>query len=170
MERICRKCRVYWHASVWSLLEDGHIVHGIDNMNDYYDVSLKEARLNLISKYDNFIFDKIDILNFQDVEKVFKKFSPEKVVNLAAQVGVRYSIKNPHTYIQSNIVGFTNIIEACKNYKVSGLIYASSSSVYGRNNMIPFSDNDMADKPISIYAASKSPMNLLLILISIYSD
>ena len=144
-----------------SLLEDGHIVHGIDNMNDYYDVSLKEARLNLISKYDNFIFEKIDILNFQDVEKVFKKFSPEKVVNLAAQVGVRYSIKNPHTYIQSNIAGFTNIIEACKNYKVSGLIYASSSSVYGMNNTIPFSDNEMADKPISIYAASKKSNELI---------
>ncbi len=144
-----------------SLLEDGHIVFGIDNINDYYDVLLKEARLNLISDYDNFFFDKIDISSLQDVEKVFKKFKPEKVVNLAAQVGVRYSVENPHAYIQANIVGFTNIIEACKEFKVSGLIYASSSSVYGGNSTIPFSVNDRVDKPLSIYAASKKSNELI---------
>ena len=143
------------------LLNDGYIVKGIDNMNDYYDVSLKEARLSLLSDYDNFTFNKIDISNLQDVERVFNQFNPEKVVNLAAQAGVRYSIENPHAYIQSNIVGFTNIIEACKNSKVSGLIYASSSSVYGGNKKTPFSDNDMADKPISIYAASKKSNELI---------
>ena len=137
------------------------MVCGIDNMNDYYDVSLKEARLNIISNYGNFTFDKIDILNHQDVEKVFKKFSPEKVVNLAAEVGVRNSIENPNAYIQSNIVGFINIIEACKRYKVSGLIYASSSSVYGGNKKTPFFERDRVDKPISIYAATKKSNELI---------
>ena len=138
-----------------NLLDDGYIVEGIDNMNDYYDLSLKEARLHLLSDYDNFNFNKIDISNLQDVEKVFNNFKPEKVVNLAAQAGVRYSLENPHVYIQSNIIGFTNIIEACRHSDVSGLIYASSSSVYGRNKKIPFSVDDRVDKPISIYAASK---------------
>ncbi len=143
------------------LLNDGFVVVGIDNMNDYYDVSLKEARLNLLSDYDNFTFKKIDISNLQDVERVFNEFKPEKVVNLAAQAGVRYSIENPHAYIQSNIVGFTNIIEACRNYDVKGLIYASSSSVYGGNKKTPFSVDDRVDKPISIYAASKKSNELI---------
>ena len=144
-----------------NLLDDGYIVEGIDNMNDYYDLSLKEARLHLLSDYDNFNFNKIDISNLQDVEKVFNNFKPEKVVNLAAQAGVRYSLENPHVYIQSNIVGFTNIIEACRHSDVSGLIYASSSSVYGRNKKIPFSVDDRVDKPISIYAASKISNELI---------
>ena len=144
-----------------NLLDDGYIVEGIDNMNDYYDPSLKEARLNLLSDYDNFNFNKIDISNLQDVEKVFYNFRPEKVVNLAAQAGVRYSLINPHAYIQSNIIGFTNIIEACRHYDVTGLIYASSSSVYGGNKKIPFSVNDRVDKPISIYAASKISNELI---------
>jgi UDP-glucuronate 4-epimerase len=144
-----------------NLLDDGYIVEGIDNMNDYYDLSLKEARLNLLSDYDNFNFNKIDISNLQDLEKVFNNFKPEKVVNLAAQAGVRYSIENPHVYIQSNITGFTNIIEACRHYDVSGLIYASSSSVYGGNKKMPFSVDDRVDKPISIYAASKISNELI---------
>ena len=144
-----------------NLLDDGYIVEGIDNMNDYYDPLLKEARLNLLSDYDNFNFNKIDISNLQDVEKVFNNFRPEKVVNLAAQAGVRYSLINPHAYIQSNIIGFTNIIEACRHYDVTGLIYASSSSVYGGNKKIPFSVNDRVDKPISIYAASKISNELI---------
>ncbi len=137
------------------------MVCGIDNMNDYYDVALKEERLNIISNYDNFTFDKIDILNHKDVEKVFKRFNPKKVVNLAAEVGVRNSIENPKAYIQSNIVGFINIIEACKRYEVSGLIYASSSSVYGGNKKTPFFEKDRVDKPISIYAATKKSNELI---------
>ena len=144
-----------------NLLDDGYSICGIDNMNDYYDLSLKEARLNQLSDYNNFTFNKIDISNLQDVERVFNKFKPEKVVNLAAQAGVRYSIENPHAYIQSNVVGFTNIIEACRHYNVSGLIYASSSSVYGGNNKTPFSVDDRVDKPISLYAASKKSNELI---------
>ncbi len=137
------------------LLKEGYIVNGIDNMNDYYDLSLKKARLNLLSDYDQFTFNKIDITNLKDLGKVFKEFKPHKVVNLAAQAGVRYSIENPHEYIQTNIVGFTNVTELCKNYDVKSLIYASSSSVYGGNKKLPFSVKDRVDKPISVYAASK---------------
>ena len=144
-----------------NLLDDGYNVCGIDNMNDYYDVSLKQERLNILSDYGNFTFNKVDISDLQGVERVFKNFKPEKVVNLAAQAGVRYSLENPHAYIQSNVVGFTNIIEACRYHKVSGLIYASSSSVYGGNKKIPFSVNDRVDKPISIYAASKKANELI---------
>ena len=143
------------------LLDDGYYVHGIDNMNNYYDIALKEARLKILSNYDNFTFNKIDISKLQDVESTFKKHKPEKVVNLAAQAGVRYSLLNPHAYIQTNVVGFTNIIETCKNYDVSGLIYASSSSVYGGNKKMPFSIDDRVDKPISIYAASKKSNELI---------
>ena len=134
--------------------------HGIDNMNDYYDVSLKTSRIKELNKYDNFKFEKIDISNLSQLNKVFKKFKL-KVVNLAAQAGVRYSIENPHSYIQSNIVGFTNIIECCRHHEIKGLIYASSSSVYGENEKIPFSVNDRVDKPISIYAASKKSNELI---------
>ena len=144
-----------------SLLEDGYIVYGVDNMNDYYDVSLKEKRLNVLYDYGNFTFNKVDISDTQEVERVFEKNNPEKVVNLAAQAGVRYSLENPHAYIQSNVVGFVNIIEACRNHKVSGLIYASSSSVYGGNEKMPFSVVDRVDKPISIYAASKKTNELI---------
>ena len=143
------------------LLNDGYIVWGIDNMNDYYDLSLKEARLKQLCDYDRFTFNKIDITNLQDVANVIKKFKPEKVVNLAAQAGVRYSVTNPHAYIQTNIAGFTNVIESCKNYNVSGLIYASSSSVYGGNEKIPFSVDDRVDKPISVYAVSKKSNELI---------
>ena len=144
-----------------NLLDDGYNVYGIDNMNNYYDVLLKEARLNLLREYDNFTFNKIDISSLQDINRVFSEFEPEIVVNLAAQAGFRYSLENPHAYIQSNVVGFTNIIEACRHHKVSGLIYASSSSVYGGNKKIPFSVDDRVDKPISIYAASKKSNELI---------
>jgi len=144
-----------------SLLDDGYIVCGVDNMNDYYDKSLKEQRLKLLSDYKNFTFNRLDILSLKSIEKLFKEFEPEKVVNLAAQVGVRYSLENPHAYIQSNVVGFTNIITACLNNMVSGLIYASSSSVYGGNEKTPFSTDDRTDKPISLYAASKKTNELI---------
>ena len=144
-----------------SLLVDGYRVHGIDNMNDYYDPRLKDARLNQLSGFENFTFSEIDISNLEAVKQVFSEFRPNKVVNLAAQAGVRYSLENPHAYIQSNIVGFTNIIEMCRSFEVSGLIYASSSSVYGGNKKIPFSVDDRVDNPISVYAASKKSNELI---------
>ncbi len=144
-----------------NLLSDGFIIYGIDNMNDYYDSTLKEARLKILSEYENFTFKKLDICDSESVDSLFKEFKPSKVVNLAAQAGVRYSLENPDAYIQSNIVGFANIIEACKKNKVNGLIYASSSSVYGGNEDIPFSEKDNVDKPVSIYAASKKSNELM---------
>tara|TARA_B100000579_G_C22786246_1_gene832021 strand:- start:336 stop:1295 length:960 start_codon:yes stop_codon:yes gene_type:complete len=143
------------------LLDDGYDVYGIDNMNDHYDLSLKQGRLNLLSSHINFSFQKFDIASLKDVNEAFEKIKPNKVVNLAAQAGVRYSLVNPHVYIESNIVGFTNIIEACKNYQVNGLIYASSSSVYGGNKKTPFSVNDRVDSPISVYAATKKSNELI---------
>ena len=139
-----------------SLLEDDFNVIGIDNLNDYYDIELKKARLKNIADYPGFTFEKIDISNKEDVEKVFLKYNPKKVVNLAAQAGVRYSINNPHSYMNSNLVGFLNIIECCRHNDVEGLIYASSSSVYGNNKKIPFSVEDKVDQPISLYAATKN--------------
>lgn len=144
-----------------SLLQDGFVVYGIDNMNDYYDVSLKISRLKQLSQFDNFKFEKVDISNLTQINKVFKDFRPDKVVNLAAQAGVRHSIKNPHSYILSNIVGFTNIIECCRHHKIKGLIYASSSSVYGKNEEHPFRERDPVERPLSIYAASKISNELI---------
>ena len=144
-----------------SLLEDGYQVVGIDNMNDYYDPALKEARLKELYLYDNFKFVKADISDYPSVETAFKDFEPEKVENLAAQAGVRYSLKNPHAYIQANVVGFMNILECCRYNKVKGLIYASSSSVYGGNKKSPFSLDDSVVMPISIYGASKKANELM---------
>ena len=144
-----------------SLLEDGYQVVGIDNMNDYYDPALKEARLKELYLYDNFKFVKADVSDYPSVETAFKDFEPEKVVNLAAQAGVRYSLKNPQAYIQANVVGFMNILECCRHNKVKGLIYASSSSVYGGNEKTPFSVEDSVDRPISIYATSKKANELM---------
>ena len=149
-----------FHATK-SLLEDNFDVYGIDNINDYYDVSLKKDRLRILQEYPNFKFCKIDISNLIDLSRCFEEFLPNKVINLAAQAGVRYSIENPFAYVNSNLVGFVNIIELCKKYKIDGLIYASSSSVYGRNDKIPFSVTDSVDKPISIYAASKRANELI---------
>ena len=121
-----------------SLLEDGYEVLGIDNLNDYYDPNLKHARLDIINKYPNFKFEKVDIADRDLLTKVFVDFAPRKVVNLAAQAGVRYSLTNPYAYMESNLVGFLNIIELCRHNDVEGMIYASSSSVYGSNKKIPF--------------------------------
>ena len=144
-----------------SLLKDGYKVIGIDNMENHYGITLKVERLKKLLKYENFTFEKIDILCSLDVENVFKKFKPNKVVNLAAKAGVRKSIKSPFAYVQTNISGFVNIIEACKNNNVEGLIYASSSSVYGSNQETPFSITDRTDKQISIYAVSKKANELI---------
>jgi len=144
-----------------SLLEDGYEVLGIDNLNDYYDPNLKHARLDIINKYPNFKFEKVDIADRDLLTKVFVDFAPRKVVNLAAQAGVRYSLTNPYAYMESNLVGFLNIIELCRHNDVEGMIYASSSSVYGSNKKIPFSVDDRVDNPISLYAATKKSNELI---------
>ena len=144
-----------------SLLDDGYEVLGIDNVNDYYDPKLKWARLDILKKYDNFKFDRVDIADRESITKSFTAFKPYKVVNLAAQAGVRYSIENPYAYMNSNLVGFLNIIELCRHNDVEGLIYASSSSVYGGNKKIPFSVDDRVDNPISLYAATKKSNELI---------
>ena len=144
-----------------SLLEDGYEVLGIDNLNDYYDPKLKHARLDIIKKYPNFKFEKVDIANREPLTKIFEDFAPNKVVNLAAQAGVRYSLENPYAYMDSNLIGFLNIIELCRHTEVEGLIYASSSSVYGGNTKIPFSVEDRVDNPISLYAATKKANELI---------
>ena len=143
------------------LLKRGDEVFGVDNLNDYYDPDLKKARLTQLEKYKNFEFKKTDICDLASMDTIFDNFKPEKVVNLAAQAGVRYSLENPQAYIQTNVMGFMNVLELCKKHKVSGLIYASSSSVYGGNKKLPFSENDSVDKPISIYAASKKSNELM---------
>jgi len=144
-----------------SLINDGHSVVGVDNLNNYYDVSLKKERLKILSQNKKFKFVKLDISDKNEIESLFKKIKPYKVVNLAAQAGVRYSIENPNAYINSNVVGFMNILECCRNYSAEGLIYASSSSVYGSNEKSPFSVKDRTDSPISIYAASKKANELM---------
>lgn len=134
---------------------------GIDNMNSYYDVSLKEYRLSTLRKYGNFEFVQGDIAERQLVNELFEKYNPNIVINLAAQAGVRYSIENPDAYINSNIIGFYNILEACRHYPVEHLVYASSSSVYGGNTKVPFATTDMVDHPVSLYAATKKSNELL---------
>ena len=143
------------------LFELGYCVIGIDNLNDYYDVNLKKKRLSILQNKSSFTFIKTDISNMNDLENVFKMHNPNKVVNLAAQAGVRYSLINPHSYMESNILGFMNILECCRHYDVEGLVYASSSSVYGGNKKIPFSELDNVDSPVSIYAASKKANELM---------
>lgn len=142
------------------LLEREDAVIGIDNHNDYYDIKLKEDRLNQFIDNKNYTHYRCDIADKNEIEKIFKEHKPKKVINLAAQAGVRYSIENPHSYIDSNIVGFTNILEACRHNKVSHLVYASSSSVYGANTKMPFSIHDNVDHPLSLYAASKKANEL----------
>lgn len=143
------------------LFEQGCTVLGIDNLNDYYDVKLKEDRLSILNQYENFEFLKFDISSKETLLKVFGEFEPDIVVNLAAQAGVRYSIENPDVYISSNIIGFYNILECCRHYSVKHLIYASSSSVYGANKKVPFSVDDQVDNPISLYAATKKSNELM---------
>jgi len=143
------------------LLERGDEVIGIDNLNDYYDVSLKQARLDLIKSSPGFTEARIDIQDRAAMEDVFSKHKPHRVVNLAAQAGVRYSLINPHSYIDSNILGFTNILEGCRHNDVEHLVYASSSSVYGANTNMPFSVHHNVDHPLSLYAASKKANELM---------
>ena len=134
---------------------------GIDSVNDYYDVRLKEYRLSELSRNDSFTFVKGNIADKELIESVFEKYKPAVVVNLAAQAGVRYSITNPDAYIESNLVGFFNILEACRNYLVEHLVYASSSSVYGSNKKVPYSTDDKVDNPVSLYAATKKSNELM---------
>jgi UDP-glucuronate 4-epimerase len=143
------------------LLQTGHNVTGIDNLNDYYDVRLKQSRLNELQSYSNFRFIKMDVADRETVNALFAGGKFERVIHLAAQAGVRYSLENPYAYIQSNIVGFTNILEGCRRFPVKHLVYASSSSVYGANKKLPFSVQDNVDHPISLYAASKKSNELM---------
>ncbi|GAB3042079.1 NAD-dependent epimerase [Virgibacillus ainsalahensis] len=142
------------------LLQESHQVIGIDNVNDYYDPQLKENRIKQINN-ENFTFVRTGLEDLDTINKTFEEYKPEIVINLAAQAGVRYSLENPHAYINSNIVGFTNILEACRHYKVEHLIYASSSSVYGANTTKPFSTSDNIDHPLSLYAATKKSNELM---------
>ena len=130
-------------------------VVGLDNMNDYYDVKIKEYRLAELLKNENFTFIKGNLADKELISKIFEENKPEIVVNLAAQAGVRYSITNPDAYIESNIIGFYNILEACRHNPVEHLVYASSSSVYGSNKKVPYSTDDKVDNPVSLYAATK---------------
>ena len=135
-------------------------VIGYDSVNDYYDPSLKQYRLEQLTKYDNFKFMKGNLADKEKVDAIFEMFKPDIVVNLAAQAGVRYSIDHPDAYIESNVIGFYNVLEACRNHPVEHLVYASSSSVYGGNTKIPFSTDDKVDNPVSLYAATKKSNEL----------
>lgn len=143
------------------LLKHGCRVIGIDNINDYYDVNLKYSRLEKLGPFEKFTFIKADISDKGTVMNIFEEYKPNFVVNLAAQAGVRYSIENPDAYIQSNINGFYNILEACRYYPVDHLVYASSSSVYGVNKKVPFEETDFVDHPASLYAATKKSNELM---------
>lgn len=136
-------------------------VIGIDNLNDYYDVNLKQYRLSLLEPFSSFHFIKGDISDKETLISLFKEYHPHIVVNLAAQAGVRYSITNPDAYIQSNIIGFYNILECCRHFPIEHLVYASSSSVYGTNKKIPYSTDDQVDNPVSLYAATKKSNELM---------
>ena len=136
-------------------------VVGLDNMNDYYDVRIKEERLAGLQQYDNFVFIKGNLADKPLIDQLFVDYKPQVVVNLAAQAGVRYSITNPGAYIESNLIGFYNILEACRNNPVEHLVYASSSSVYGSNKKIPYSTDDKVDNPVSLYAATKKSNELM---------
>ncbi|WWR15344.1 NAD-dependent epimerase [Lachnospiraceae bacterium JLR.KK008] len=143
------------------LLEKGARVIGFDNMNDYYEVSLKEARLEILKQFPAYTFVKGDLADKQAVFSLFETYAPQIVVNLGAQAGVRYSIDNPDAYVSSNLVGFFNILEGCRHYGVEHLVFASSSSVYGGNEKVPFSTEDKVDGPVSLYAATKKSNELM---------
>ena len=143
------------------LLARGDEVIGVDNLNDYYDVTLKESRLARLAAHGNFRFARLDIADRDGIAALFAKEKPQRVINLAAQAGVRYSLQNPHAYIDSNVVGFVNILEGCRHAGVEHLVYASSSSVYGGNTRMPFSEHDNVDHPVSLYAASKKANELM---------
>lgn len=144
-----------------SLLGKGARVIGFDNLNDYYDVSLKEDRLAVLKKYDGYTFIKGDLSENADVFRLFQEYHPQIVVNLGAQAGVRYSIDNPEAYMQSNMMGFFHVLEGCRYFPVEHLVYASSSSVYGGNEKVPFSTEDRVDEPVSLYAATKKSNELM---------
>ena len=143
------------------LLIEGNEVYGVDNLNDYYDVSLKQARLQQILSHKNFTFDCLDISDRASVAELFVAYNFDVVVHLAAQAGVRYSLQNPHAYVDSNLVGFTNIIEGCRHSQIKHLIFASSSSIYGANTKVPFAVTDNVDRPVSLYAATKKANELI---------
>ena len=149
-----------FHLSQKLLKEDYQVI-GIDNLNSYYDPGLKKARLEILGSHNNFCFHKVDLKDKAEVDNIFETYKPTHVVNLAAQAGVRYSIENPYAYVDSNLIGFMNILEACRNYPVKHLIYASSSSVYGGNKIAPFSTNHNVDHPVSLYAATKKSNELM---------
>lgn len=143
------------------LLARGDEVVGLDNLNDYYDVTLKESRLSRLTSHPGFRFVKLDVADRAGVAQLFEVEKFDRVIHLAAQAGVRYSLQNPHAYIDSNVAGFTNILEGCRHNKVQHLVYASSSSVYGGNTKMPFSEHDSVDHPISLYAATKKANELM---------
>ncbi len=143
------------------LLEKKYEVFGIDNINDYYDVNLKKARLAILKKNAKFVFEKVDLIERKKLNEIFQKNQFEYVIHLAAQAGVRYSLENPHAYVDSNLVGFVNILESCRQHPVKHLIFASSSSVYGGNKKVPFSTTDNVDNPVSLYAATKKANELI---------
>jgi UDP-glucuronate 4-epimerase len=142
-------------------LVEGHSVVGIDNLNNYYDPNLKQARLNRLLKMLNFSFEPLDLTNYPSLINIFTRCQPDLVVHLAAQAGVRYSLDNPHAYVDSNLTAFVNILESCRHHPVQHLVYASSSSVYGGNQKIPFSVGDAVDQPVSLYAATKRANELM---------
>lgn len=149
-----------FHVSLQLLLQSKCVI-GYDNVNDYYRIDLKKARLEEINKHDNFTFVQADLEDKNALESTFLKYKPETVIHLAAQAGVRYSLENPHAYVDSNLVGFMNILECCRHHGVKHLLYASSSSVYGSNKKLPFSVDDRVDNPISLYAATKKANELM---------
>ena len=148
------------------LLENSFEVIGVDNINDYYDLNLKNSRIELLKKISRrygskFIIKQVSLQDSKKILDIFSTYKPKIVFNLAAQAGVRYSIENPESYIQSNIVGFSNILECCRNFKIENLVYASSSSVYGGNKSMPFRENQGVDHPVSLYAATKKSNELM---------
>lgn len=149
------------YALARSLCERGDDVIGIDNLNAYYDVALKQARLQQLEFFDNFQFVRLDMANAEALQGLFKQHRIERVLNMAAQAGVRYSLENPAAYIDSNLVGFGNLLECCRHHDIEHLVYASSSSVYGANRSMPFSTADNVDHPISLYAATKKANELM---------
>ncbi|WHZ02463.1 NAD-dependent epimerase [Neobacillus sp. YX16] len=149
-----------FHLSKRLLAEDYHVI-GVDNLNEYYDVRLKKERLRQLQDNKKFTFYKVDLADSESLNQIFESYSIPIVINLAAQAGVRYSLTHPHSYVHSNLVGFVNILEACRHYQVEHLLYASSSSVYGANTKTPFSTQDSVDHPVSIYAATKKSNELM---------
>lgn len=149
-----------YHTAL-ALLERGDVVVGIDNLNDYYDVSLKEARLARLAPQPQFSFVRMDLADRPAMERLFAEVRPDRVVHLGAQAGVRYSIENPHAYVQSNVVGTLNVLEGCRSLGVAHLVLASTSSVYGANTRLPFSEDDNVDHPVSLYAATKKSTELM---------